>query len=957
MIELIKKAIGPISKQDKIDEYLKLEKELELNKAEIDQLAERYNRFNKEYQNGLEQNGEDEIIKSKLQKRHDTFLSEYLIDLGKVKKKKEKIDKMMGRLIKGESDIISEIKEERREQAFMNIKGMYKGGKISASKYNQICKAMNSGVTMYSDVLVFNNKGELLLLKRNENASYEPGVYCLPGGHVDPGESHEQAGYRELMEETYLTPGDLDHIGELKNKDVHICYYRCDLFDNVYDAGDPVITLQHDEHTDFEWVNPFELRDYKMIKDSQNVVFDILYPHHKEVVKITKSFLTGEVNEDIYLRTLEKAGYKDKIEAIKKMKDPDNISGGVADGKTIKDVMDKYNLSEDDVKKICEEGTKHEMEHTDDENIAREIARDHIWEDKDYYKKLKKIEKSDNNSNPIENTVKESLKVLVVCHNQGVIPQSVLEKAIQNADEILKSNDWTIEELEDQMEKEGLFEKAITIQEDDIIEQDSVYDEFDLYKALDTTKLVSKKVNIQRKDGTSYMAIRWVNPDTGESYKFYGTPPDQVESVEQLQQLIDSDMPNVKKYKMMIDAGIYNKHMLARLINTTPSNAYQYLKQSDFTGDQIKKFSAENMGSGIVPPAEINEETGEIETDPDLASQIEQEIQALIEADGLNFDDSDLHKINPQTGKDVVDTVMDKFVDMVAKKEAKLAMFYGTGGVGKTYGVKQVLTNPETINGDTGEPFGNKLVEYEAELQPNEDQYDFIKITGKVSPSKLYKTLYEHNGKLLMIDDADAVLEDGTAIDMLKGATDTTLEEISWDGQPIKLTDGSGNVPIRFKFTGGVVIISNLSEKKLREYAQPLLESRVLSLDVSRTMEETIDKLDRIKDKMPFEDRDGNPIEVSQKHKDVAIEFIKKYKNHMPVVQVNGRTLGKLALIHKRESRNYKTDVDFYKSYAARSLMNVKDHQIKAFHKNRLLDEVKQRKQQKLLVDSINNKM
>jgi hypothetical protein len=38
-------------------------------------------------------------------------------------------------------------------------------------------------------------------------------------------------------------------------------------------------------------------------------------------------------------------------------------------------------------------GTEHELEHTDDEDTAREIAMDHLAEDPDYYKKLKKIEK------------------------------------------------------------------------------------------------------------------------------------------------------------------------------------------------------------------------------------------------------------------------------------------------------------------------------------------------------------------------------------------------------------------------------------------------------------------------------------------------------------------------------------------------------------------------------------
>lgn len=35
-----------------------------------------------------------------------------------------------------------------------------------------------------------------------------PGCYALPGGHLDFGESWEEAGRREVMEETGLELGD-----------------------------------------------------------------------------------------------------------------------------------------------------------------------------------------------------------------------------------------------------------------------------------------------------------------------------------------------------------------------------------------------------------------------------------------------------------------------------------------------------------------------------------------------------------------------------------------------------------------------------------------------------------------------------------------------------------------------------------------------------------------------------
>lgn len=60
---------------------------------------------------------------------------------------------------------------------------------------------------------------------------------------------------------------------------------------------------------------------------------------------------------------------------------------------TLADLVKKYDVSEDELKKQLKKGTGVELEHTSDKAIAKEIALDHLAEDPAYYDKLEKVEK------------------------------------------------------------------------------------------------------------------------------------------------------------------------------------------------------------------------------------------------------------------------------------------------------------------------------------------------------------------------------------------------------------------------------------------------------------------------------------------------------------------------------------------------------------------------------------
>jgi len=61
-------------------------------------------------------------------------------------------------------------------------------------------------------VAVINDKGQILLQKRNN------GVWGVPGGFMELGESTEEAGRREVLEETGLEIGKLDLVSVFSGK-------------------------------------------------------------------------------------------------------------------------------------------------------------------------------------------------------------------------------------------------------------------------------------------------------------------------------------------------------------------------------------------------------------------------------------------------------------------------------------------------------------------------------------------------------------------------------------------------------------------------------------------------------------------------------------------------------------------------------------------------------------------
>lgn len=107
-------------------------------------------------------------------------------------------------------------------------------------------------------------------------------------------------------------------------------------------------------------------------------------------IKIVDRELNNRNNKNMGLS--EEA--KKEAEKMEEKKAQDELlSGGLSDGLTIRELCLRHDVSEKFIRRQLQKGIKVEMEHTDDEDKAREIAMDHLYESPDYYEKLAKMEK------------------------------------------------------------------------------------------------------------------------------------------------------------------------------------------------------------------------------------------------------------------------------------------------------------------------------------------------------------------------------------------------------------------------------------------------------------------------------------------------------------------------------------------------------------------------------------
>jgi hypothetical protein len=205
------------------------------------------------------------------------------------------------------------------------------------------------------------------------------------------------------------------------------------------------------------------------------------------------------------------------------------------------------------------------------------------------------------------------------------------------------------------------------------------------------------------------------------------------------------------------------------------------------------------------------------------------------------------------------------YIDMIIDGTQPSLLITGSPGVGKTYTVLKQLSD--------------------AGLKKQED---FIHVKGRSTAAGMFITLYENNGKVIVFDDCDSVFGNTDAVNILKGALDSYGErEISWlVGKPLKTAEGE-KVPKNFVFTGKVIFISNLPQRKIDD----AIKSRSFVIEVALTPEDMLAKMRR---ELP----NVHP-EVPLPLKEDAMDFIESVSSKAENLELNMRTLVKAIKILK----------------------------------------------------------
>ena len=247
-----------------------------------------------------------------------------------------------------------------------------------------------------------------------------------------------------------------------------------------------------------------------------------------------------------------------------------------------------------------------------------------------------------------------------------------------------------------------------------------------------------------------------------------------------------------------------------------------------------------------------------------------------------------------ESDEQVMDRIAERFSILDEMTEATIdgvvrgMVVSGPPGIGKTYGVEQILEKDSLFDVMADNPL----------------RHTFVK--GTMSPIGLYAMLYKYSDSknIVVLDDCDSILFDENALNILKAALDSGKKRyISWNSDSHFLR--REGVPDRFEFKGSVIFITNLKfdkvrSNKIKDQLEAIM-SRCHYLDL--TLDSTRDKILRIKQIA----RDGGLFDTKGLTKDQESEIVQFLEeNQAKMREISLRMAQKLADLVKMAPSRWK---------------------------------------------------
>lgn len=288
----LKKFFGLQSQSEKIKEYRDCLNQMDSIEQQTAALANAY---------ALNKSQTDEILKSedlstkvRVAEQFKVFVENQTKDIQNLYLQRVKIEKSMSSLERDEdiADVLKDIKQ------LHDARHAYRTGAIKKSVYFDLLKAKSGGPVKFADVILWRGDKILILNRAGDGGSYTD-EWCVPGGHVDAGESFRDAACRELCEETGidLDKESLQEVAIYKNKDVDIHYFM----GHITAEAPTLVRVDGMEEIGSAWINPVtEIEDYKFIFDMKDNLKRILGLEDQDhLVPLLKSFSKGKVSEKV----------------------------------------------------------------------------------------------------------------------------------------------------------------------------------------------------------------------------------------------------------------------------------------------------------------------------------------------------------------------------------------------------------------------------------------------------------------------------------------------------------------------------------------------------------------------------------------------------------------------------------------------------------------------------------